>query len=454
MGGVTRQAIGNPHARARHELVIILGTRILLLVTGVLHQGMLAHLLLPAGRGAYAVCVLLGVLLGILVTPGAGSGAQYFVMAGRLSLSEGVSIALTISMVGSGLGIAAALPLIHGGQALFARADPQSFSLALLLVPLTSFSGALALQLGGLRRFGRLAVFSLLQALVAVLAVALFGYRAGLGVAGAILALAAGNLVMIVAALVDLRRHCGLVWEVPTRAGLMSILGYGLRQHGSRVGAAVEDRLGGLLLSFTATPADIGLFSAGSALLTRVLFLPYSISVALQPRVAADRTGRPQLTAFCARVSWWATGVVLAVLLAVSAPLVRLLLSEEFLPVIPLLWIMAGGILVYSGADLFMAYFRGTNRPGVCSWAIAAGVVAHVAAFLALYPALGVASAAWGMTVGLIVRSVVLLAAWRRIAGIGLRSTCLPTAADLAYLWRTGTALLERTATRNRMRGG
>ena len=441
---MAKKASRNANAAGSHEFVIILGTRIVLLVTGVLYQSLLSYTLLPEGRGAYAICVLFGLLLGILFTLGAGRGSQYFVMAQQMSLSQGVSVALTISLAGSGLAIALAIPFIHSELAFLEKASSPSLFWALALIPLTSFATAMSLQLRGLRRFARMAIFSSLRSIVGILVLVSLVWGLGLGVRGAILAIAFGNLALIVACILDLRRHCGLVWQMPTRSGLTRALGYGVRHNIAQVGAVLQDRLGSLLLAITASRADIGLFSAGSAMMTRVFIVPFSISIALQPRVAADQAGRPELTAFCARVAWWTTGVVLAVLLAVSTPLIRLLLSEAFLPVVPLIWIMALGVFAYSGADMFMSYFRGINRPELCSWASFLGMSANVVAFFALYPAVGIKAAAWGMTTGLFVRSAFLLMGYLRISRMGLLSTCLLKPGDIAYLWNEGRFLMNR----------
>jgi len=441
---VTAETTANTNATGSQEFVIILATRIVLLVAGVLNQSLMAYTLSPEGRGAYEICALFGLLLGTLLTPGADRGSQYFVMAQQMSLSQGVSVALTISLVGSGLAVALAIPLVPSELAFFEKASSQSFFLVLVLIPIAAFSNAMALQLDGLRRFVRMAVFLSIQALVAVIVLLVLVWGLGLGVDGAILAFAMSNLVLIVLCILDLRRHCGLVWEWPTRAGLSSALSYGFRNHVARVGAISDARLGSLLLGFTASRVEIGLFSAGSSMMLRVFMIPYSISAMLQPRIAIDEAGQPELTAFCARVAWWITGVVLVILLAVATPLVRILLSEAFLPAVPLIWILALGVFAYSGADILMSYFRGINQPEMCSWAIFLGVGANVVAFSALFQALGIKAAAWGTTIGLLVRSAFLLIVYCRTSRMKLRSVCMLKPDDVTYLWNAGRLLLRR----------
>ena len=131
-------------------------------------KSLLAYSLLPEGLGSYFVCVLFGALAGTIGTLATGRGVQYSVMAKRISVSEGMSIAFAICLIGSAVAAAAALPLIHSGFSFFLKADKSSFYLALLLIPSSSLVFATRLQLQGLRRFTQLAVISLIQAAVGV----------------------------------------------------------------------------------------------------------------------------------------------------------------------------------------------------------------------------------------------------------------------------------------------
>ncbi len=101
---------GSPGTTGGQDVAILFATRIGHVVLGLLNQAMLAYTLLPEGRGSYAVCVVFGSLLGLLFSPGAQQGAQYFVAARQASVSQGVCAAAAISLAGGGLAIALAIP--------------------------------------------------------------------------------------------------------------------------------------------------------------------------------------------------------------------------------------------------------------------------------------------------------------------------------------------------------
>ena len=125
---------------------------------------------------------------------------------------------------------------------------------------------------------------------------------------------------------------------------------------------------------------------------------------------------------------------ILAVL-AISEPLVRIILSEAFLPAVPLLRI-APGVLAYAGAGILGTYFKSVDRPGICSWAVSVGLAANLIATAALYPLVGGSAAAWGLSLGMICRLVILAAAFARATRMSWFSIWLPRPGDAASCWR------------------
>ena len=287
----TTDASESPATTGGQDVSVMVATLVGMAGLTLLIQGLLAYLLLPEGRGAYAVCIAFGTLLGVLLTPAAQQGAQYFVAARQMSVSQGVPSALIICFAGGGLAAALAVPLIYSGLAFFQKAETHTFLLSLTLVPLTAISIALDHELVALRRFRRLAVFSMLRVAANVLTFLVLVRSLGLGVDGAIIAFAAGHGVMIAACLQYLWRHDGLAFEMPDRLNISRVLGYGLKYHAARLGHAVEPHFGVVILGLIASQGEIGLFAAASALMLGFMLVSNSVGDALlllYPRLGVE----------------------------------------------------------------------------------------------------------------------------------------------------------------------
>lgn len=424
-----------PSPTGGQDAALVFATQAWVTVAGLICQSMLAYLLLPEGRGAYAVCVAFAHILGIFLTFGADQGAQFFSMTKQMSVSKCLLAALGLSLVGSALGAAAALPLIHSGLAFFQKADPSAFLASLALIPLTACSFAAEMQLAGIKRFAALLRLTLARSAATVLGTLLLVWQFEMGVQGALLALCASHAVMLLGCFQDLRKNLRLGFEPPSWTELAQILHYGLRIHLTRLGNVLEKHIGILALAILADRLALGLFAAVSAIMLHLHLIADSVGIALYPRTVGDAAKAPQLIGRCLRLACLATAGTLALLLAVSAPLVRLLLSEAFLPAVPMMWIMAPGILAFAAANLLTTYFKGIDRPGICSWAAWAGLLVNAAACFALHPALGMESAAWALSLGLCVRTAWLGIAFHRRTDMALGAVWLPNREDFAYCW-------------------
>lgn len=431
-------------APAVRDVALSFGTRVGLLGSGVLIQSLLAYALLPSGRGEFAVCIIFSSLLGVLLTPGADAGAQHFVMSGDLTLSQAVSTSLLICAAGSLVAAGVSLPLIGSSISFFQKADKDAFYLSLLLVPSNTFAAVLQNQLAGYKEFGRIAVYSFIRVATNILALVLFVYVLKLGVHGAIVAVGVASLALVICATRYLVAMRGLTFVSITRDSFRDLIRYGAKFYVARIGWGVDLRIGTLLLGVLATTAEVGLFSVGSGLMMQFVIVSNSIFAVLLPRATASEEGRPNLVAFCSRCSTWATGLFLVSFLALSEPLIQVLLSSAFLPIIPLANVIAPGLLIFAGANILTAYFRGINRPEVCSIAVALGLAANAVGVLLLYPAVGLVGAAYGMTIGFVVRSLVLFLAYRRIAGVSLAASWVPQVGDLSRLRAFGRKFITR----------
>ncbi len=430
------------------EVATLLTMHGAVLALSVLTQSILAYTLLPEGRGSYAVCVLFASIAGVLCALGTARGAQYLSMTRQASASESMSIALLCSLIGSAMAIAIALPLIQSNFAFFRKAETSAFYLSLLLIPAISLAFAATLQMEGFRRFRRLAIFSAIKAAAGMIGILLLVAILKLGVNGAILALMASNALMLALCVADLAYNRETTLQLPSIDGIKNTIHYGLREYLAGIGQSLDPKLAGLLLGLVAVPAEIGIFTAGYAAITRVSMVPAAIATYLLPRVAGDGGTRPHIVAFCARVTWWVVGGMLLVWVAVSAQLVPLLLSEAFKPAVRLSWIMCIGLLAYSGSEIFAAYFRGIRAPQIYSYSMWMGLSVNVILFFTLYPHFGLTGAAWALTGDLICRSLFLGVMFHRTARLPMFDALLLRTSDVAYLWRSSIQLARRAMAR------
>jgi O-antigen/teichoic acid export membrane protein len=405
---------------------------VLLVSLGV--QSSLAWLLGTDGRGSYAVCLLFATLLGTVLSFGIDSAGQYYVASGKMKKPEAVWSTLAALLVTSAVAMVVGRTLMEFDLAFFAKAPRSSFMLALIVIPFSVIGLGSVMLLIGMGRITWMAITSVATIIVQLVVALVLMMGFGLGVNGALMAILAAGLTSTVMAMVGFARAGALDRAHLQRAHFKDLVTYGLRSYVAKLSAATYFRLGTMILAFFASTAEIGIFAAGSGLVTRILMVPTSIGVALFSRVAADGEGRPETVSQAARVSAILSGACLLALALLGRPIIGLLLSPSFLRVVPLIWIMVPGVFVRAATKLLMSYFMGTDRPGVCSWAIGLGMGVNVAALLVLLPLYGLAGAAWAMTLGYFTSSAILAVSFRAMSGMTVMQTWLPRAEDRAVL--------------------
>jgi len=416
------------------DLLITLGARLFIILPSIGVQSCLAWWLGPQGRGSYQICWMYAAVLTVVFTFGMDAAGQYFVASKRLNVSQGFSATLLATTIG-GIGavlvgfLVQLLPLD-----LFKQATASAFAVAVFMVPLLIWSLSLQLGLTAVRSFAFRGIITITEALVRLGGTILLLTVLPLGVPGALAANGLAALTTVVAMLIHLRRQCGITWEQPDRAAIYGMAGYGLRYYPASLSVMANAHVGTVVLALVADTQEVGLFAAVVALMMHVTNIPDAVATVIHPRVASNPTGRPELTAMCARVVMILCGAIILTITALGTPLVRMLYGTEFLSVVPLLWILALGALVRSTTKVFVPFLNGTNHPGISSIGTISGAALNMILLIVLYPRWGLTGAAWAMTAGSILHGAIVLAAFRTLGKMGIGQTFMLNRGDLAVL--------------------
>lgn len=424
-------------ASGLRDVSLTFGSRFLTMAFSLATQSCLAWFLGPADRGSFAVCILFSTLLSVFCVMGCDVAGQYFVAARKLTISEGVVCTFIYGMFGSVIAITAGLIVMQLPMSFLDKAAPEAFYLAMLLVPVALFQHTFVNMLTALKLFGWFAMFSVAVGAVQLGLTVLFIRVFGWGVHGALLVNLVNGLFGMAAVLVFLRIELGLHWVRPSWSQLVEMFLYGVRYYVGKISNQVNFQLGAVILALFATKEDVGLFTVAATLTIQAEMIPNSLGTVVLPRIASDRSGRPELVAQCVRVTAVVCALPLLALAAATEPVVRILFSPAFLPAVPLIRIMALGVLVRCACKLFVPYLAGTNRPGLASIAVAMGMGANLLLLWLLMPRIGLAGAAVAMTASNLASSLVLAFSFSRLSGLTPTDICRFTRTDWAILGET-----------------
>lgn len=430
------------------DVSVTLGARVAAIVPGLAIQSCLAWFLEPSGRGSYAVCMMFAAILSVAFLFGFDAAAQYFIASKRFSVSQGVTVWMVLGGLGGLLAVVVGLLVIRLPIESFRKAPELALTLAVVLAAVQLWSTSLLLLLTAVRAFTYCAIINIVQSILrlggTVLAIKVMGW----GVGGAVAANIAAAGFVIILALIYFRRKFDLHWVRPTWERLRYMAGYGARYYLASISNMMNAQIGVLVLFLFASESKIGLFAAGVALVMNVLMIADAVAGVILPRVASDAAGRPELTAMCARVVTALCGGCVLLIAVFAEPIVSVLLSDRFLPAVPIIRIVAIGAVLRSTAKIIVPYLNGTNHPGVFSIATLCSTVTNLVLLLVLLPRMGLVGAAWAMTAGSFVGTAILVYSFRRFSGLTLLQTWRPRTEDFAFLLEMWHGFRSKTAPR------
>jgi O-antigen/teichoic acid export membrane protein len=437
-----KKRIGGILGKGVHDLTLTLGSRVGAIVAGVATQSILAWNLGPDGRGALAVCLLFSSILVLIFSVGCNIGAVYFVSTKRFSISEGLFYTFVFGSLCSTAAVAVGWVSTLAPLAFFDKATHDAFLLSLVLIPASLFSEVLCRLLTAVHLFHHFAVVTILRSVLQLVLTCFFVWKAGWGVGGALLASIITAVSLSIVCVTVFFHRFEITRVAPSVKKFLEMFSYGARLYVGKISNMANVEIGTVLLAFLAPQAEIGFFATASRLVKLVETVPQALTITLFPRMAADPEGKKVLVMRSARVVLVLCGIILLFLALFATPLVRIVFSPAFLPVVPLVRILAMGSFVYCMARVFFSYLLATDHPGLASIPVTLGAVVNVGLLWWLLPIMGVTAAAWAMSVNYFVSSAILLIAFSVVSRSRLREVFSFSRKDWESLlrWRRGRA--------------
>jgi O-antigen/teichoic acid export membrane protein len=371
--------------RLRHQALEMFGANALQRVTGAAGGVVAAHLLGPAGRGTYAILVLLGSAVSLLMA----SGLQFWVAA-RLAVDAAAGDVRPVlrrhGRVATGIllavgAVAAVAPAADRGAVavVAAMAIANAASLVLLAVPVglrRTRRAAVALAVGG-------ATWLIWLGLAALLhwdSAPLIALGAGVSQVGAVAVCLGPYLRLPKGGAADPAREHRAVLRAHLAPGLGELVLLGA----FRVDIA--------LVAALASPGAAGLYAVATSVSEGLWLLPDAVSGVLLPQVAAH--GNTDVR----KVRAWSVGATALVALPVVLlrdPIVTTVFGHPYRHAASALpWLVLAALALSSwkvDSSALVARGRGSVRLASASAALAV----LVAGDLLLIPHFGIRGAAW-----------------------------------------------------------
>jgi O-antigen/teichoic acid export membrane protein len=394
------------------DVILTMGVRLLIILSGFGTSILTARFLGPGGRGDYFLATTIALTIVQFSNLGLHSSNTYLAAKDRALLRGLVANSFWVSLVGGG-GVAVTVALVMQLGNWLTNTPLGYLWLAIALVPPTLFFMLGNNLLVGINRIDTFNGFQVGNNLVVLLFMGLAGWQ-GWGVQGFLGANVLAGCCMGAVLLVVLLRYSSEGEGLAFRREVFSAgFRYGIKVYVASLLAFLVLRSNVFLLKSLATTEEIGYFSVATQIADVLSVLPTSVAIVLFPNlVRSDAAGRWTTTLR----SMGTVGGLMVVACAIAAilvePFIRIAFGSGFLAAVPILLWMLPGVFFLSMSTVVSQYLAAIGFPKVLTgiWVIAFTIVAALSWFLVpLYSGAG-AAMALSLTYGLLFLMILRLA--------------------------------------------
>lgn len=414
------------------DTLVTFSTRIITVILGIAAAIVVARVLGPEGKGAYALIILVPILLAALGNLGIGIANVYFGGSKKYRPAELASNSLIAAL---GLGVILSVAFLiyyYSFHPSFLRdADPLCLSLAVIILPLSLLTMYFNYILLGQNRIKEFNLVSLAQGgTIFVLILFLLLVLKG-GIFGAILAWASATLVATILSILLVGRLTNIRWSFHPLLFKDSVK-FGIKGYLGNVIQLLNYRLDMFLVAFFMSVTFVGYYSVAVVLAEALWYFPGAVGVVIvarTPGLSSEEANKS--TPIICRNTLFLTLGAGVLLFFLGKYIISLFFGSAFLPAVQPLWILLPGVVALSICKVLGNEITGRGRPMINTVAVAVSLAVNIPLNLLLIPMWGIAGAAFASTVAYTITTIIILAYFMRISGNSLFDTIMIKPQDL-----------------------
>jgi len=413
-------------------------TRILSVCFGIISSIILARVLGPGGKGAYALIILIPVLLTKVGDLGVGIANVYFIGKKKYNVSAIASNSLISAFVMGIILITFFLVLSGYLRNTFLKEINPTYLLivacALPFALLVSYFGAILLGENKIWKFNLVNILHS-GSLLGFLFILLLVVKGGLF--GATLSWMLSVIVAATGCIFLVRKLAKINLFLNFKLFRDSIK-FGVKGYLGNVVQLLNYRLDMFFVNFFLGVTFVGYYSIAVLLAETLWYLPGSVGTVLFPKVSSIKPDMAnQLSPKICRNTLFITLLGSLLFFGLGKVVILAAFGARFLPALRPLQILLPGIVALSIPKVLSFDLTGRGKPLINTYAAAISLGINIPLNLLLIPKWGINGAAFASTVAYVVAAGIVLLAFLKISKNSLSDTIIIKTSDLkTYLYK------------------
>ena len=394
--------------------------QILIFALGLITSIILARTLGPNGRGIYTLIILIPTVMLKLGSLGIEAANVYFTGSKKYELKDIVSNSLFDSIILSSILIIlfigiSYLKVFHN----FLNSNQINLFylwLLVLTVPFSLLLGFLISIILGQEKIITYNKINIFKAIFQLIAVSIFLLIFKQGVFGAIISHVLTIIFVTLFVVLFIKKYTK-IYASYNKKIFKDTAKYGVKAYLGNLAQFLNYRLDMFMVALFLTTVSVGYYSIAVGIAEQLWMLPETIATVLFPRISSIKdTEANNLTPRIARHTFFIIFILSLILAMLTVPMIKILFGLDFLPsAVPLL-ILLPGIVALGGAKTLTADMAGRGKPQFGTYSSFVSLAVNIPLNLWLIPRWGISGAAFASSIAYIVATLVVIAAFCKIA--------------------------------------
>jgi O-antigen/teichoic acid export membrane protein len=387
------------------------------------------------GKGVYALVLMVGAILVLLLSLGMGNAITYYTASGQYDSPSLFKFSLAATAL---LSLAGGVFFYYAYQVflserILAGMSLEQVWLVILCMPFSLLTVFLSSIVHGKQQFFAYNVISVAR-VFSNLFFQIIATLTGSGITGAIIAWLGSNIFALVINLWYVRADIRFTLTFPARM-LKPLASYGLKNYVTNLLTFFNLRLDTFFVNFFSGTSMVGLYSTGVSTAELVWYVPNAIGSALFPK--SSTMGKENAARVTAQISRQIV-VVSSVLIIAAAFLgsffIPLLYGPDFrAAVLPFLWLLPG-IFGISIIKIIASNLGGIGKPEYASYTAAITLGATIILDFILIPGYSIVGAAIASSISYLLSAGLLIGWFHKETRIPYSEVLIPHLSDIFLL--------------------
>jgi O-antigen/teichoic acid export membrane protein len=422
-------------ARFASDVALTFGVRIVALLIGIATGIVVARILGPEGRGAYALIVAFPGLVLSFVHLGIAQANVYFLRKAEVKVDPAIIKANTVVLT-IGISIVTLTALWFLKPVIFSSflkdLPPKYYWIILMVVPFIILETFASSLLVANERFRLINGISFVLRIIETTSIVIVLMVLHMGLWGVALAFLGMSITSASTSTYFAFRGRPVISRPDYRTIGRSVA-YGLKSHVQTLTGFLHFRVDIFILAAFLSTVEVGYYSVAVGLVSLIFFVPESVGFVLFPKLAglAEKEANELAIRACRNTIFVAAMPALGILI-LGRIAIRIMYGVEFLPSCQALYLLLPGTLAMCVYMILSRYFTSKNKQQVTIVAGIVGLAINVGLNLVLIPRLGIAGAAVATTSSYSITAFLMLCFFVRESGCELLECVIVRRTDIA----------------------